>query len=286
MHVRFLAPKNPMHGLVVLFVALAPIIAIAQTASGPVPAVSPDRTGAVLSVPPPAPNPVGPASPNASDDLHGVPKRTAAEPVEPAGQVSSDKKSDVVRQPNGADFDELGENIRNTMELVFKNKREIDAIQQRGPGAQLTDLIRKTQELEKRISALEQRFPAKFGTDAQPLPQPSDAKGEPVSSAPAPPAPTADANQPWRIEVDASGRPRLISKMEAENWPRAMASSDQCAKVGAWIEEQSTRLVKDGFFVRQNARIALCRRNQKGDWRVYSGNAGTDRFHIVVSSGG
>jgi hypothetical protein len=270
-----------MRGLWVLLVVLAPAIAAAQTGTNAIPAVNPDRAGAAVSAPPSVPGSAEPTptSPRISDELHGTAKKTATGQVHPANRAPNDKKADVVRQPNGTDFDELRENIRNTMELVFRNKREIDAIQQRGPGAQLTDLMRRTQEIEKRISALEQLFSAKFGKlEIPPLTKPN----KPPSP---PPAPKADGVQPWRIEVDASGRPRLISKMEAESWPRAIASGDQCAEVGAWIEEQRSRLVKDGFFVRQNRGIALCRRNQKGDWRVYSGNAGTDRFHIVVSSG-
>ena len=248
MRVRRLNLKISICGLVLLLIALAPGFAVAQTAANPLPAVNPDRAG------------------------------------ESVDRAPNDKKADVLRQPDSTDFDELRENIRNTMELVFKIKREIDAIQQKGAGVQITELMRRTQEIENKISALEQRVSAKFGKP-EILLTPSK-ESEPVLPRQLPPAPKEPAgDQPWLIEVDASGRPRLVSKREAESWPRAIAPRDQCATVGAWVEEQRTRLVKDGFFVRDNTGIALCRRSQDGEWRVYSGNAGTDRFHIVVSSG-
>src|SRR5437868_5372710 len=212
-----LAWKRPTLGLAVLLCALAPTISTAQTNPGPHPAM-PDNSGAVPSGPGKASRSVeAPSSSSRVPDATTSAKMPAAEHVEPAGQPAAETKADIAGQFSSADLEELRENMRDTMELVFRNNRDIDAMQRAGLAAQLADLVRKTQELESRIGALEQRRGPKPGEElpVKPPPPPRVSAAVPpeILPIPAPPqSPEAGLASPWRIEADAGRRPRLISK--------------------------------------------------------------------------
>jgi hypothetical protein len=200
--------------------------------------------------------------------------------------------------------EELREDVENAVTLVLENKREIDELR-RTTALEISELSRRLTELEQRINEVAQSALGKIdGAPKELLGKLSkleeklntlerlsaridrlealDRVGATEPPSPLVPVPPSLSDQPWQVGADATGRLRLVAKSEAEERRERIPSGEECASVGKWIDERGTKLTKEGFFVRDGSVIAVCRRNQQGDWRVYMDSARTDRFHMVT----
>jgi hypothetical protein len=285
--------KLALGALTVALVVLVPIIAVAQ-------ATDTELAGAAANRPVPggANRDVIPADPTEIKD-----DADRSNPV--GGQVRTpEKRSDQT-------LDEIREDVRNAVIVVLELKQQVDQL--RTTSGAPAESIRKITELETRISSLERRLllnnPVGGTTDTAPTgatnlrgatipgaapPGPGSVAGVPKQppvpeSKPPPPVPQRDEASSalrWQITPDTRGVPRLVSKREAEQLPDRMATREQCADVGAWIDERGTALAKPGFFVRDGSIVVVCKRGAEGDWRVYEDSAQTDRFHVVARTRG
>jgi hypothetical protein len=274
-----------------------------DTARAPAGTENPGANLQPLSVQPSA----APVLPNAPSDSQAPARKPLAEsgapPVEPAPA-----KPGATEALNANELTELRESVHDTMMFAFQLQREIEELRRRetpsptdsnsapatGGQEKATDLDRRLsamlEDLTQRIAKLERSSPVTAAPPgpAGPVP-PAPARDEGPQKTDKPdlrPTPVPGETQPWRIEADGRGKLLLFPKRDAEKWPAPIVSKEDCAVAGAWIDKQSRPLPKDAFFVRDDEGIAVCRRNGENDWRVYSGIAATDRFHIMIKSGG